>query len=185
MITLDQHISCIKKWEKLAKSFEKSQQIILDHVRLWWDGNELLPRSHSKPLVRRTPSPEKGNRTVIVFACTQRSNALRRRSSPPRWLNMWSNIWSCVQACEFFCVFNWIDNTKLESCFCKSFQMISSTKPEKDMSIYESCCTFLFERCYILNPGLQQASFRCLQNKFNKPSGRKHGVYWKTKCLTA
>ncbi len=23
------------------------------------------------------------------------------------------------------------------------------------------------------------------QNKFRKPSVRKHGVYWKTKCLTA
>jgi hypothetical protein len=78
----------------------------------------------------------------LVFACRQWSNALRRRSSPPRWLNMWSNIWSSVQACEVFCVFIWIDNTKLTSCFCKSFQMINSTKPEKDVSKYESCGTF-------------------------------------------
>ncbi len=87
----------------------------------------------------------------LVFACTQRSNALRRRSSPPRWLNMRSNIWNSVQACEVFCVLNWIDNTKLKSCFCKSSQMINSTKPEKDMSKYESCGTFLFERCCIIN----------------------------------
>jgi hypothetical protein len=60
--------------------------------------------------------------------------------------------------------------------------MIRSTKPKKDMSKYENCGTFYLK---VVGKLTWFASFMSLQNKFSKPSGRIHGVYWKTKYLTA
>jgi hypothetical protein len=48
-----------------------------------WDGNELLSHSHSKPLARRPPSPEKGNRTVSTFLLTA-----EQRSAPQKFPGM-------------------------------------------------------------------------------------------------